>query len=103
MNWKKIMVIVIVVLFFALAAIMIWRYNYHQTETADEPSMRVAVLYATKPDNTYILKDTIGELWELDSQYNVQEDDTLLLEVTGKKVTHVWREVVVIDGDGETN
>lgn len=106
MNFKKIVAIVLVVVLVALAGILIARNIQHKNEVEAQasPYLRVAELYAIKPDETFILKDTEGDLWEVDKSVNISENDQLLLEINGKNITHIWVEVVIDtgSGDGET-
>lgn len=106
MNFKKIIAIVLAVILVALAGILIARGIQHKNEAKVQasPYLRVAELYAIKPDETFILKDTEGDLWEVDKSVNINENDQLLLEINGKNITHIWVEVVIDtgSGDGET-
>lgn len=106
MNFKKIIAIVLAVILVALAGILIARNIQHKNEVEAQasPYLRVAQLYAIKPDETFILKDTEGDLWEVDKSVNISENDQLLLEINGKNITHIWVEVVIDtgSGDGET-
>lgn len=107
MNFKKIIAIVLAVVLVALAGILIARGIQHKNEVEAQasPYLRVAQLYAIKPDETFILKDTEGDLWEVDKSVNISENDQLLLEIDGKNITHIWVEVVIDtgSGDGETS
>lgn len=106
MNFKRIIAIVLVVVLVALAIVLIARGIQHKNEVEAQasPYLRVAELYAIKPDETFILKDTEGDLWEVDKSVNISENDQLLLEINGKNITHIWVEVVIDtdSGDGET-
>lgn len=106
MNFKKIIAIVLAVVLVALAGILIARNIQHKNEVEAQasPYLRVAQLYAIKPDETFILKDTESDLWEVDKSVNISENDQLLLEIDGKNITHIWVEVVIDtgSGDGET-
>lgn len=110
MNFKKIITIVLAVVLVVLAVILIARGIQHNNEVKameaaqNSPYLRVAQLYAIKPDETFILKDTEGDLWEVDKSVNINENDQLLLEISGKNITHIWVEIVIDtgNGDGET-
>lgn len=110
MNFKKIVAIVLAVILIALAIILIAPGIQHKNEVKamevaqNSPYLRVAQLYAIKPDETFILKDTEGDLWEVDKSVNINENDWVLLEINGKNITHIWVEVVIDtgSGDGET-
>lgn len=52
-----------------------------------------AVLYAVKPDNSPIFKDTDGDLWEISWLTNVGPNDRVLLEVNNGAITRTWVEV----------
>ena len=111
MNFKKIIAIVLAVVLVALAGILVARGIQHKNEVKameaaqNSPYQRVAQLYAIKPDGTFILKDTEGDLWEVDKSVNINENDQLLLEISGKNITHIWVEIVIDtgSGDGETS
>lgn len=108
MNFKKIIAIVLAVILVALAGILIVArgiQHKNEVEVQANPYLRVAQLYAIKPDETFILKDTEGDLWEVDKSVNINENDQLLLEINGKNITHIWVEVVIDtgSGDGETS
>lgn len=106
MNFKKIIAIVLAVVLVALAGILIARGIQHKNEVAameaaqNNPYQRVAQLYAIKPDETFILKDTEGDLWEVDKSVNINENDWVLLEIDGKNITHIWVEVTIDTGNG---
>ena len=107
MNFKRIIVIVLAIVLVVLAIVLIARGIQHKNEVEaaqNSPYLRVAQLYAIKPDETFILKDTEGDLWEVDKSVNISENDQLLLEINGKNITHIWVEVVIDtgSGDGET-
>ena len=106
MNFKKIIAIVLAVILVALAVVLIARGIQHKNEVEAQasPYLRVAQLYAIKPDETFILKDTEGDLWEVNKEVNINENDQLLLEISGKNITHIWVEVTIDtgSGDGET-
>lgn len=106
MNFKKIGVAVLAVILVVLIGFSIARSIQHKNEVEAQtsPYLRVAELYAIKPDETFILKDTEGDLWEVDKSVNINENDQLLLEINGKNITHIWVEVVIDtgSGDGET-
>lgn len=106
MNFKKIIAIVLAIILVALAGILIARNIQHKNEVEAQasPYQRVAQLYAIKPDGTFILKDTEGDLWEIDKSVNINENDWVLLEIDGKNITHIWVEVTIDtgSGDGET-
>lgn len=102
MNFKKIGIAVLAVILVVLIGFSIARSIQHKNEMEAQasPYLRVAELYAIKPDETFILKDTEGDLWEVDKSVNINENDLLLLEIDGKNITHIWVEVG--NGDGET-
>lgn len=106
MNFKKIIAIVLAVVLVALVVVLIARGIQHKNEVEAQasPYLRVAQLYAIKPDETFILKDTEGDLWEVDKSVNISENDQLLLEIDGKNITHIWVEITIDtgSGDGET-
>ena len=106
MNFKKIGIAVLAVILVVLIGFSIARSIQHKNEMEAQgsPYLRVAELYAIKPDETFILKDTEGDLWEVDKSVNINENDLLLLEIDGKNITHIWVEVVIDtgNGDGET-
>lgn len=107
MNFKRIIAIVLAVVLVVLAIVLIAREIQHKNEVEaaqNSPYLRVAQLYAIKPDETFILKDTEGDLWEVNKSVNINENDQLLLEINGKNITHIWVEIVIDtgSGDGET-
>ena len=107
MNFKKIIAIVLAIILVVLAgALIVARGIQHknEVEAQNSPYLRVAQLYAIKPDETFILKDTEGDLWEVDKSVSINENDQFLLEINGKNITHIWVEIVIDtgSGDGET-
>ena len=102
MNFKKIIAIVLAVVLIVLAVILIVRGIQHKNEVKameaaqNSPYLRVAQLYAIKPDETFILKDA-----EVDKSVNINENDQLLLEISGKNITHIWVEIVIDTGNGD--
>lgn len=91
---KIILYAVIAVLVIALVVICVSRLNINAS--AD---MRMATLYAVKPDDTYILTDAEGNLWEVDKSVDIEEDNVLLLEIENNHVVRIWAELS--NGDGE--
>lgn len=107
MNFKRIIAIVLICVIVILGMILLARHIQHKNEVAaieaaqNDNYLRVAQLYATKPDETFILKDTEGDLWEVDKSVNINENDQLLLEINGKNITHIWVEVAIDTGSGD--
>lgn len=103
MKFKKIIAIVLAITLVVLAgALIVARGIQHKNEVEAQanPYQRVAQLYAIKPDETFILKDTEGDLWEVDKSVNINENDWVLLEIDGKNIIHIWVEVTIDTGSG---
>ncbi len=86
---KKIAIIVIVII-----ALVIGLLTWGICEKVNQkPYLREACLYAVNIDNIAVLKDSDGNLWEINYLNDITSQDSILLEITNGEVTRTWIEV----------
>lgn len=90
---KKRTILLILLAIFIITTIFLTIHTINSTK-APERRQVDAALYGYKVDGGIILQDTNGQLWEIPYTDKITSADTVMLEVIGYDVEHVWVELV---------